>query len=1422
MAYAFSSPAGGAPSANAGPEVAAIETEGLGFAAFAGEKKLQILPDPWPRHSLPPSSASLLSVASRRGLLAAASPKALVLCSTDNIRKAFDREASQDNAIVDFKPDATISLPQLRQLAFSSNENFLVLAAEKGGGLAVYKVDDLMSSRTDPGLQLSTGQISVRALVPNPAHEKEQSFAVVLDNGGFILADVNQGQLIPLLPEGVSCAAWSAKGKQVVVGLKNGTAVQYTPEGEVKATIPRPPADDKSWPVSGIYWLSNDEFFIIHSPPTADPADADAMEVADESVYHFVKTEKERKSFTFSRCPYELCLSSMGPQRTPPLRFSVNRLRGWRPNLEDMLILGASNCSEFPVLTNTSAPIAPCQEVLNDYTVTALLDNRRAILPQFIAENESFDSLTIGEAVDLSSKAKILRPIPMDEEITESPTPLPAFLALNHQGRLSAWWVVYDKSIRAGTGYPSLIALSEGQESAATSTPALTSGASQPAAGSMFNKPAATFAAPTTSTFGSTGFSSGNNAPGKPVQPSFGASSFGSQPAQPAFGSPSAIRTPAFGAPSPFGAAGAIGNRTSPWATASATTPAASQTQQNPFSGGTGGASGFSKFGGSTTPGTGSAFSSFGSLGAGQSPSPFGSLAGQKSERSAFAGTGAASTAPKSLTTQPSFGSTVTVGSSMGGASTLSSWANTPAGQSGSVFGQGTSSFASTSTNNESDMGDAENRERDEATPTPQALPQPAKGLFGLPSASFSLGSTFKGDGTAKDDLPKPPAPSDKSLFGGEFASALGSSSKPPATPIKKEEEEPRLQGISTTPVSPPNETLFPSTTPKAPPAQKAASTSPAESPIGEDAPLPPDPATWKPSEKADDSLPPLAGSPGIKVEAPDSSVPSSPLGDDDEGGGDLSVEEQDEEDEEPSPSDAARKSRPLGRYTLQDSVNQSPRIFPAAPTPPVKSGASSRSDSRGPSRPAAPPYFGQNTKPGVSPLFGQSSTPTGMPKPKTIFPQQASRAQQLRGPSSPVRSASTSAIGTRQPVPRPQPTTTLSGSMQQQRKPPTPQPEVSDLSDDEDERIRQELASSIVPSRTLDSFLAHHDYTGSVTKSGIPGQIELMYRDINSMVDTLGLNARNLAAFIKYHSKPTRQDELTRYDLQEVLDQGEDGPWYEEWCLAEVDDLKTLEIELEKTLEVGKVQNVLDKLARLARLLREDSKLQTKINEVRREIINRRDPEKAEHLRKASLPKEQADQQKALRTQYANLLSMLGKVEEAVFILKSKLAAYDAVNGKTAAVPTVEAVKKTINKMIQMTEKKNNDILLLEAQMRKIGLENGRPTSSSSRNVGTPQRSRAAREVATPPTNRSRMSISELNRRAMTPEDSTPSRGYGLFYTPTGSPTQNGEHGKMGVDDLDRFDVEGLRERSLRRKKVAGTLTDALMKRGIKVTKVA
>ncbi|KAL6705314.1 hypothetical protein ACN47E_007124 [Coniothyrium glycines] len=1507
------------PPAESGSEVHEIETEHLGFKVLSqgkeGPKKVKILPEPWPTNSVPPASATLLSIASKPGLLAAAGPHSLVVTSTEGVRKAFQSPIVSESGdrdvdvVSSFTPDITIhGVPTLRHVAFSNDGEFLVISSEDQGRLAVFDVELMVKQgKKDATSQIETDGIPLRALVPNPASEFAHYFAAVYDNGKLVIVNVADNNVKVIRDEGVTSVDWSARGKAVVAGLQDGSSGIYMTEGILRGVIPRPPELDDSYTVAALTWLDQNEFFLVHSVREQNSEDA------QENKYHIVKSTKGWASHTYHAVSYDtLWASSDIPRRALPPRFSVTRLRHWKPDLNDMLVITSSHTDAIAVFASTSSKISPDQEVTDQLMLVGIDDAKKAAVPRTVY-GEDMDSVFIGEALDLSSKEKILRPIPALEEINEAPWPLPAYMALTHEGVLAAWWIVWNRSIEAGERYPGLIVGSENQQS---ETPAATPSKPNPFATSQtptafgqsasttpstgaFGKPTATFGIagfssptpalmrPTPPGFGTPGFgAAASNLPaptfGKPAQPAFGAPSSMGKPAQPAFGAAATIASPAqpaFGAASTiaspaqpafgtastigkptqpaFGSASAVGStvgatfgstggfgKASPWGTS----PQTSQTQASPFSAAAGGTSGFAKFG--QTTGT-SAFSSFGSN-HGSSQSGFGGL-DQGQQKAGFG----------SLKAEPSFGSTVTVDSGVG--STLPSWANTPTQGSGGIFGQTTKSSFNTSSfeskqSDTSELDDADRRKRDEATPTPQVPPpQKSEGLFGL-AGGFKLGTTFSSDGTAKDDPAKPAAPASGSFFSSDFANTLGKlSTKPPATPLKESPED-----ASTTPASQPKQTsFFPSTTPakdsatpKAVPPTKEISAPSNDAPLPpdftmhkppttDDAPLPPDFVTSKPKQPADDDLPPLAGSPPIKVEAPSSEVDLSPSDDEDD---DETFSEEDEQEEgeeeveESSLTDATPHSKPVKTsWTLQDSANPA-RVFPPAPTPPTtKSGATSHS---GRSASPAQSLFGQVSKPasakpsfGSAGLFGtqaskgpsifsQANKPISSPK-LSFLPPASQPQETLRSPS-PVRSSSAASRVRRDPAFTPG--VPLSTSLQQS-KPPTPQPQISDLQDEEDERMREQLAQPIEPSRSLDEFVAYQNYTGKPAgKTGHAAQIETIYRDINGMVDALGWNARSIKSFTQFHKQPQSGHKVDRRVLDDVEDEGPEGSWFEKFSLCEIGALKELEEELEQVLDAGRVQDVLDKLQQLARLLREKAKLMTRLNDIRRQIINRKDPEKTEALRKAPLPKELADGQKAVRHDYARLLTSLSKAEDAIISLRSGIASHNAQNGKTGAIPTMDAVRRTCLKLANMAETKNNDIVLLEAQMKRIGLgEPTRSSSSPSGPVGTPRRARTSMRnsiadtpFATPPTNRSTMSLKELNRRALTPDvdaTPTPSKGYGLFYTPEGSPTPANELARTG--ELVEEHLDSLRETARRRKQVAAGLKKALIARGVKTTKV-
>lgn len=191
-----------------------------------------------------------MSTSSRKGLLAAAGPDAVIIASTESVRRAYTAADPGLNNVKPFSPQLTIPIGmRLSQVAFSADENFLVLSAENGGGLAVYEVSSIMQGNTQTAFQLSTNGVALRALIPNPTPERAELFAAVTTTGDLMMANLKTRQFLSgtngqVMKNGVSCLSWSTRGKQLVAGLGDGSGFQMTPEGEQKAEIPRPPGLD--------------------------------------------------------------------------------------------------------------------------------------------------------------------------------------------------------------------------------------------------------------------------------------------------------------------------------------------------------------------------------------------------------------------------------------------------------------------------------------------------------------------------------------------------------------------------------------------------------------------------------------------------------------------------------------------------------------------------------------------------------------------------------------------------------------------------------------------------------------------------------------------------------------------------------------------------------------------------------------------------------------------------------------------------------------------------------------------------------------------------------------------------------------------------------------------------------------------------
>ena len=1096
--------------------------------------------------------------------------------------------------------------------------------------------------------------------------------------------------------------------------------------------------------VSSIYWLANDDFFCVYmqaSPP---------KDTLPESAIFLVHREKGTSHYSFHKLP-DPC-PPFGMNRFPPHHFIV-RLRDFKPHLNDVLLVSSTAAGDVGLITRSEAPLSsdlPATKITNTYTTTMMaIDSRRAQLP---VTEEMTDTSPIGVALDLSSTEKVTKPIPTDE-MDESSTPLPNLMILNNEGVLCSWWFVHNESIRQGTAYPGLTSAgavqatppqSSEQSSFATASQSSFAGLSQkPAAPSSFG--ASSFGL--SSNFGAPAAMGTNKSPwGTPsaagVALQTGASSFG----KPAFGSATSIGSTG----SPFGATSSLGNKASPWASASVA-PVGNQSQPSPFARTTSNTSG----GGNVL--AASSFSSFGSTGGDASPfanlanksnaSPFSTL-GQQAKAGQSALTSAA---PSSLTNsfgfgktpEPSFGSTVTMDSSAGG-STLESGK--------SIFGASLTNGAPvtplaqpanlSAQNDKSEMVDIGNS----STGVVRKENEKPDNKFELKPGAFTLQSTFKEEASAKESPPRQQEENNANLFGSDFTKALDSAQpKEPATPVKDEPglKEPNLKDISTTPASLPRlqpndkqidvSDLSPSKADNVQEKESKPTEISASSEKIESAPLPPTPVALKPTPEEANAL---AESPGISIEAPSS--PLSSPGEDRSVNGDVNGSEEVRESEDEEEEEIDELSSGSENELDQDDSVQIPTEPEEAPLPPDPSTTKSAKSAAEWSFESVPksPELTVESSPAVAALRPQqqSTTPHGLPKASPVIAPSSSRLPASPRSPSPATLASTpftkSPIAqTRKPVSRPSfqaPPDTLSKTLLGE-----------DLSDDEDVKIRKELALEPEPTLRLAPFIAHQDYVGNVTKEGIPGEIERVYRDINSMIDTLGLNAKSVASFIKGHNESQSGRALTRDDLASPSS----------WRLRELEDLRIIK-SLEQFLEDERLPSPRDKINALSAITLSFRRLRAHA------IYNRRalqahlgrygaagamagSQQISSHQYRhqaAPLPPDAAAQRTKLRRAAASLQRQLAAAEEAATVLRAQLA----TTHSSGPLPTVDAVSNTIRKMTALAAQKSADIDWLETQLRQLGLTKAPTSVSASPSPAPPTLGFPGPEASPPPPHQS------------------------------------------------------------------------------------
>ncbi|KAJ0426524.1 hypothetical protein BJY00DRAFT_272376 [Aspergillus carlsbadensis] len=1375
-------PAGNIPT-ELGPELPDLFADEVGFKGVSGDSNIKLLPTPWPADALPAPTSTLLAVAATKGIVVGGGPSALSVASTQSVREAISANTGKDKVKTKpFQPQATVSLPgRPTHIAFASSDNALVLATENGSQLSVFETETLLQPNAQPAISIPTDGATFRSMAPNPAQAEDSHaslVALVTTTGELLIADLKAGNLLSgpngnILKSGVSSVCWSKKGKQLIAGLVDGTGHQMSPDGTQKDLIPRPPDLTDSCHVSSIAWLENDVFLMVYTPNVEE----DDMGSTPSSSYYII-TRRKQAPFLVQKLP-ELA-SPFGYKRAPAYQF-ISRLRDYEPHLKDVLIVSSTASADVGLITRSDHPLSiedSAKATVGQFVTTEVNDDaKKASVP---LKDSNDETSVIGLAVDLSSSEPVIAPI-QGADIDESSHPLPNLLLLNHEGILCSWWFIYNESIRQKLPYHGLALVGPQQQQQQQSVSQSQMRQPQIMAQSAFGQSAlGSSASPSAPAFGTPAF-------GKPSAPAFGSPSALGKPSQPSFGQPS-FGTPAFGAPA-FGAPASLG----------------------------------------------SAAPQFGKSGFGQ-PSPPGKGFGS------FAGTGA--------TSGGGFGSFA------GGGGFGSLAASKPS--EGSPFSQVASESPFAKTSGLSAFGG----QPDSNTAFAPQKTEDSKGAFGAGSGGFVLGSTFKGDGTAVNDAPKPEKSSGLFSFGSSFDEMVSAPSKPSppteamddmedaipqenvaeekapvpsifgaplkaasATPLFKtfgsQTQPPQPFGSAPTAKSPfslfgnattENNLPSPSSTPSektaiaSPPSTVAKLPEPEITPVtsAPEAPLPPDPtsrAVYGPGDTSassnvskssvdDAPLPPDFTAPRQSPEP--ESEPTLPP--------DFTVKPREEKSQQqageaplppnftkpsvsfakepppiPNDSDAdesEKGSQEADESEFEDSgedithdLNQ-----PETSALSVKSSPEISFDGKQADKSPARSLFGKQHPRKLfgeikEPLFPRPSPVQGSPR--SPSPIRSGRGRKglpgldnLRSVSAPhkpgdalaARKASLSELAKRESRLKPEP------------KDPQPQPTVQaqeePLSDDEDERLRADLSRPLEPVPTLDPFLPHQDYTGQTAKPGIPGQIERLYRDINSMVDTLGINARSLSAFLLYQQETTDSEwvNILKGDHPaDILD--------EKSLLRQIEDLDNAVAVLVSSLEEQQVQKVEEKLESCRKILGKDIlALRSQCASIRKTLDAHTD---TAAILSAPLSAEQASLQQDLRASSADVQAKLADLESAVSLLRAKIADAPRADGSRQSTrrPTVEAVTSTIATMMNMVESKSGDIDVLEVQLKKLGIDtSAAPSSREGSPFATPRKALAK----IPTTPGSRGSLDGAITSYHTPESAA--RGMSLRSSINGS----------------------------------------------------
>ncbi|GBM75145.1 Nuclear pore complex protein Nup214 [Araneus ventricosus] len=282
----------------------------------------------------PKDFINVIATASKFGLLFVSIANGFKVLKLENI---LDLDEDKENKSIEenyFSQVVPCESPVL--LSLSTDQKTLAVCLERNSKVVVdfYDIAAFADHEGTPvpfqNAQLSNNNCKLKDFLWNPV--SDGIFAYCLSDGSLGVQELNGMNLTVLasLPNvGATAACWSPKGKQLVVGKKDGSFSQYKPNLQEVKKVPPPNIDEKLM-VANICWLSTTQFAVLYMPPGSGV-----------SPYLFIVSTPKGSPVVYTNY-YDVCL---GNSTNDSQRYFLHHESAW-----DILTCASTDSIEVAVL----------------------------------------------------------------------------------------------------------------------------------------------------------------------------------------------------------------------------------------------------------------------------------------------------------------------------------------------------------------------------------------------------------------------------------------------------------------------------------------------------------------------------------------------------------------------------------------------------------------------------------------------------------------------------------------------------------------------------------------------------------------------------------------------------------------------------------------------------------------------------------------------------------------------------------------------------------------------------------------------------------------------------------------------------------------------------------------------------------------